>query len=237
MLAGMPEDRRPGSETIPPRATLEDMDTSHRRVLLATAAILGVIGLAACSSSGPGSSPAPTSSAAPVWSAADVASPDGEVVATGTVLDVSGDAQLCLGAVAESYPPQCSGIPLDGWTWEGVDGSESSGETAWGSYAVHGMYDGERYAVTGAPILLALYDPIRPDDQAGGVDGTTSAADLSRIQDDLTTTLGTDALGLWTERGYVWVQVVWDDGSLQDAVDAAYGDDVVIVTSALREID
>lgn len=224
-------------ETMRPRTTLPDMDTSRRRALLATAALLGVVGLAACSSAGSGSAPAPTSSGAPVWHAADVEPPDGEVVATGTVLDISGDARLCLGAVAESYPPQCSGIPLDGWTWDGVDGSESSGDTTWGSYAVRGMYDDERYAVTDPPILLALYDPIRADDPAGGVDGTTSAADLVRIQDDLSASLGPDALSLWTERGYVWVQVVWDDGSLQDAVDAAYGDDVVIVTSALREID
>ena len=33
--------------------------------------------------------------------------------AQGTVMDVGGDAELCLGPVAESYPPQCSGIPVD----------------------------------------------------------------------------------------------------------------------------
>lgn len=40
-----------------------------------------------------------------------------------------------------------------------------------------------------------------------------------------------------TDRGYVWLQVVWDDGTIQDAADAEFGDDVVIVTSSLREID
>ena len=58
-----------------------------------------------------------------------------------------------------------------------------------------------------------------------------------RVQDDLSTSLGRDALTLWTESGYVWVSVVWDDGTLQDAVDEAYGDGVVLVTSALRQID
>jgi hypothetical protein len=32
------------------------------------------------------------------------------------------------------------------------------------------------------------------------------------------------------------MQVVWDDGTLQDAVDTAYGKGVVIVTSAIRTV-
>lgn len=156
---------------------------------------------------------------------------------TGTVLDVDGDVQLCLGAVAESYPPQCTGVPLAGWTWDGIDGSETSGATTWGAYAVTGDYDGESMAVTAPPILLALYDPARPDDPTGGVEGESTAAELTEIQDDLSSRLGTDSLALWTERGYVWVQVVWDDGNLQRAVDAEYGEGTVIVLSALDEID
>jgi hypothetical protein len=236
MVAGMPIGFGPTRETIRRPATLSGMSTSHSRMLLAAAALAGVLGLTACST-GPGSSPAPTSSASPSWDAADVTPPEGRVIGTGTVLDVSGETQLCLGAVAESYPPQCAGIPLEGWTWNGVEGSETSGETTWGAYAVYGTFDGERYTVTDPPIMLALYDPIRPEDPTGGVDGTSSEADLTRVQDEMSTSLGREALSLWTERGYVWVQVVWDDGSLQDAVDAEYGDGVVIVASALREID
>ena len=52
------------------------------------------------------------------------APPEGEVVGQGTVMDVGGEVELCLGAVAESYPPQCSGIPLTDWSWDGVDGCE-----------------------------------------------------------------------------------------------------------------
>lgn len=205
-------------------------------MLLASAALVGLLGLTACTT-GPGSSPAPTSSGSPAWEASSVAPPKGRVIGTGTVLDVAGDAQLCLGAVAESAPPQCTGIPLDGWTWEGVDGSETSGDTTWGTYAVYGTFDGERYTITDPPIMLALYDPVRPDDPTDGIDGTSSDAELARVQDDLSTSLGSDALSLSTERGYVWVNVVWDDGTLQTAVDDAYGDGVVIVTSALRRID
>jgi hypothetical protein len=154
----------------------------------------------------------------------------------GTVIDVAGDAKLCLGAILESYPPQCAGLPLDDWTWEGLDGSDSSGDTRWGAYAVTGMYDGERLTVTEQPIMLALFDPIAPEDPTGGVDGSTPAAELTAVQDDIAARLSPDAV-VMSDRGYVWVMVTWDDGTLQAAADAEYGTDVVIVTSALREID
>lgn len=214
------------------------MSTSHHRLFLATACLLGLVALSACTS-GPGSA-APTSTTVPSDQLLENATPDlpdGRVIGVGTVLDVSGDVQLCLGAVMESYPPQCSGIPLDDWTWDGVDGSETSGETTWGAYAVYATYDGERLANTDPPIMLALYDPVAPEDPTGGVEGTTSEAELTRVQDDISARLGSDALTVSTDRGYVWLQVVWDDGTIQDAADAEFGDDVVIVTSSLREID
>ncbi|WP_334151890.1 hypothetical protein [Microbacterium sp.] len=215
------------------------MSTLQRRLVLASASVVGLLVLSACVA-GPGGSRAPTSTSAPAGQGIESAGPglpDGRVIATGTVLDVAGDVQLCLGAVAESYPPQCSGLPLDDWTWDGVDGSETSGEVTWGTYAVYGTYDGDRYTNTDPPILLALYDPIAPADPTGGVDGETDDADLTGVQDDVTSRLGADALTVRTDRGYVWLQVVWDDGTIQDAADAQYGDDVVVVTSALREID
>lgn len=77
----------------------------------------------------------------------------------GTVIDTGTEVRLCT-AVLESYPPQCGGgIVLQEWSWDGLEGSESASGTTWGSYAVHGVYDGEVMAVTQPPILLALYDP------------------------------------------------------------------------------
>ena len=102
---------------------------------------------------------------------------------------------------------------------------------------MYATFDGERLTNTDVPIMLALYDPIAPEDPTGGVDGATPSDELTRIQDDISARLGEEALALRTDRGYVWLSVVWDDGSMQDAVDTEYGDDVVIVTSALREID
>ena len=219
--------------------TLSGMSTSQRRLALAAASAVGLLVLSACAT-GPGGSVAPANTGAPSGQQLEDAHPEppeGRVIGVGTVLDVAGDVQLCLGAVAESYPPQCSGVPLDDWTWDGVDGSESSGETTWGAYAVYATYDGVRLTNTDPPIMLALYDTVAPEDPTGGVTGTTPAAELTRVQDDISTRLGAEALGVSTDRGYVWLQVIWDDGSIQDAVDAVYGDDVVVVTSALREID
>ncbi len=163
--------------------------------------------------------------------------PQGRVLGVGTVIEAGGDAQLCLGIVMESYPPQCAGVPVDGWGWAGLDGSESSGDTTWGAYAVYGTYDGQRITVTDAPIMLALFDPAPLDDPTGGVDGTSDDAELTRIQDEMLDGWGDRILTSSVERGYVRVLTVWDDGTLQDAVDGAYGERVVIIDSALREID
>lgn len=214
------------------------MSSSPRHLILLGACAIGLAVLSACTS-GPGSA-APASTSAPAGQRSEDVTPglpSGRVVAAGTVIDAAGDAQLCLGAIAESYPPQCSGIPLEGWTWEGVDGSESSGDVTWGAYAVFGTYDGERFTNTDPPIMLALYDPIRPADPTEGVKGTASDAELTRVQEDVFESLGEDALSAWPERGRLWVQVVWDDGTIQDAMDAEHGEGVVIVTSALREVE
>lgn len=167
---------------------------------------------------------------------AQISPPRGDVVGTGTVLDIAGDVTLCLGPIAESYPPQCDGLPLMGWSWEGVDGFEESGDMRWGTYAVFGTFDGDVFTATQPPIMLALYDPIRPVDPTGGVSGETPAAELDEIASELPTALGDLLLATWTQDGYVWAQVIWDDGTLQNAADAQYGDDVVIIQSALRSL-
>ncbi|WP_435745373.1 hypothetical protein [Microbacterium sp. PMB16] len=215
------------------------MSTSQRRLVLAAASFAGLLVLSACAS-GPGSAPAPTSTTVPSDQRLENAHPglpEGRVIGTGTVLDDGGEVKFCLGAIMESYPPQCAGLPLDDWTWDGVDGSETSGDVTWGTYAVYGTYDGERYTNTDPPIMLALFDPVAPEDPSGGVEGKTSEAELTRVQDDISARLGADALTVGVDRGYVWLEVAWDDGTIQDAVDAEYGKGVVFVQSALWETD
>jgi hypothetical protein len=216
------------------------MSTLLKRRVAAATCLLGLLALSACATA-PGASPAPTSTTAysdQLLEQARPAPPDGRVIAVGTVLDQSGDVRLCPGPVAESAPPQCSGPPLDGWSWTDVDGGETSGDVTWGAYAVYATWDGDRLSRTAdIPIILALYDPARPDDPTRGVDGTVSPGERQRVQDDIAARLGDRALSVWQERGYVWVQVLWDDGTIQEAADAEYGQDVVVVTSALREVD
>ena len=150
-------------------------------------------------------------------------------------MDVAGSVELCLGPVAESYPPQCSGLPVQGWTWDGVEGSEISGDSTWGVYAVHGTFDGETFTVTQPPVMLALYDPMMIEDPTGGEPGPTDEATLLGIQEELPSALGLSYLSSSPQDGRLWVDVVWDDGTWQKAADDDYGADVVVIRSALRE--
>lgn len=193
-------------------------------VIVAAASVIVLSGCATGSSSDPGGGvvqPEP---------------PKGEVVGQGTVLDDGGSAKLCLGAIAESYPPQCSGIPIDGWTWDALEGSETASGVTWGAYAVQGTYDGQTFTVTQPPIMLALYDPMVTPDPTGGEPGAGTDAQLAEIQDLLPAAFGDAHLMSYAENGWLWVDVVWDDGKYQDAVNAEYGEGVVVVRSALREV-
>jgi hypothetical protein len=163
----------------------------------------------------------------------------GEVLGQGTVLQLDGEpAEFCLGAVAESYPPQCSGPEIVGWDWATVDGAESASSVTWGTYAVQGTWDGERMTVTQPPIMLALYDPMMvPDpfrDPANA--GDTAEAELLRIQAEVHELDSLNSLYSGVENGYLFVSVIYDDGQVQDYFDELYGPDVVVVESALRPV-
>ncbi|WP_345216682.1 hypothetical protein [Georgenia halophila] len=77
---------------------------------------------------------------------------DGSTVTTRlptTVLDDGDGAELCLGAVAESLPPQCGGPKLLGWDWADQNGSfEEVDGVRWGQFLVVGEYDGSDITVT-----------------------------------------------------------------------------------------
>ena len=75
-----------------------------------------------------------------------VAAPDRRLVAHATVLDAGSGPKLCLGPVMESYPPQCGGPPIDGWTWPDR-GTERHNGVTWGSFTVVGTYDRKRFTV------------------------------------------------------------------------------------------
>jgi hypothetical protein len=228
--------------------------------------------------------------------------PDGQVSTDGlvTVLDPGTGPELCLGAVAESYPPQCGGPAVAGFEWGDV-GAERAGGVTWGSYALIGTYDGTTFTVTDAT-PAALYDPAAqpqqdplgaacqdprttdtakatPEDldatlaaasalpgyatawltgntinvavtkDATGAEATLreswggplcvttverTDADLNAINQELQAALGDQLLtsGSFAPDS-LDAEVVFDDGSIQDWVDATYGDGLVKVTSAL----
>lgn len=163
----------------------------------------------------------------------------GEVIGQGTVLQQGQAApQLCLGAVAESYPPQCSGPVVAGWDWTTADFAETAGAVTWGTYAVYGTWDGSGFTLTRPPIPLALYDPIAhldPHLDAANA-GPSDESALLDVQNDLAESRFPGVLTMWTSNGYLFVGVIFDDGTVQDFVDGRYGPGIVVVQSALRAV-
>src|SRR5690606_39059876 len=109
----------------------------------------------------------------------------------------------------------------------------------WGSFAVVGAWEGERFTVTEDPVPLALYDPERydPDPRTEPVRaGAATAAEPRAMQEDLHAFADLDVLTTYLENGYRWVPVGYDDGRVQVWRDSVYGDDGVAVISALRDV-
>ncbi|GLI26270.1 hypothetical protein ARHIZOSPH14_05120 [Agromyces rhizosphaerae] len=201
------------------------------RVLAAAVALLLAASLTACASagSGPGADAGGDGIPAPV--------PAGDVVGQGTVLQQGdADAEFCIGAVAESYPPQCGGMPMPEWTFPEGTYEEASGVT-WGSYAIIGRWDGEAFAVTGEVVPLALYSPLAEFDERleEANAGEGDEATLTAIQDELSGFGDDSVLSSWQQNGYLFVQVRYDDGTVQEWMDARYGPALVAVQSALLD--
>ncbi len=166
---------------------------------------------------------------------------DGPVRTRGlaTVMDTgidTGRPELCLGAVAESYPPQCGGPEITNWGWGQHDGTfEREGDVRWGEFALTGTFDGTAFRVTDA-IPAALYDAAAPQpDPTPAPAASYSAGQLANLAERLGSRLP-GALTSYAEGGHVLVDVTYDDGSLQAWADEAYGANVVVVTSALVDV-
>lgn len=131
----------------------------------------------------------------------------GRYEADGTVLESPDHgAELCLGGIAESYPPQCSGLQILDWDWSEVEGEESASGTTWGTFHVVGTYDGTAFTVleVGAyePPASASVDFTAPcPEPAGG----WVAVELARATDaDLRTVMHAaesepDSAGFWID--------------------------------------
>ncbi len=204
---------------------------SIARVALAASVAVLLSGCVAGTASGGGPPPIPSPfPAAPV-----------EVQGLGTVLESDEGPELCLGAVAESYPPQCGGPPIVGWDWDAVDGEETANEVTWGAYAVWGDWDGATFTLTREPVIAALYDPMAtPLDPNPWDDtlpeGPLPEADAIALQAQLPGAVP-GLLSTTPVNGRLVVQVMFDDGTLQAAFDERYGDDAVVVISSLQPVE
>jgi hypothetical protein len=162
---------------------------------------------------------------------------DGPVVGLGMVLDGSADGAtgFCLGPVAESYPPQCDGMPLTGWDWADHEGDYDDGsELKFGTFAVTGTFDGTTLTAQSA-VPGALYDPMPWPEPTSSAAKDHSDTELQAIADELTSLPG--ALTTMPGDNLVVLDVVHDDGTIQDWVDAEYGEGLVFVHSALASAD
>jgi hypothetical protein len=207
---------------------------SLRNPALAAAAALLLAALAGCADiTSPGGSGSIVGPDAPPSAIAA----DGEVLGLGTVLQRDGEEpELCLSGVAESYPPQCGGPPVSGWDWGTVEGDETASGVTWGAYAVQGTWDGTTFTLTQPPIMLALYDAmpiVDPRDDPANA-GSTDERELLAIQEELADTV--DILGAGPSNGYLFVDVIFDDDQIQRYMDETYGEGVVAVRSALRDV-
>lgn len=221
--------------------------------IAAASLVLALAGCATTAGSAPDAPSSPSASAAPAAPSAPVVTgPDAQarlaelptpsatepVLAIATVLEQDGRALLCVGAVAESAPPQCAGPELLGWDWDAFDHEESGGVRWAQGVAVEGTYDAEAqtFTQTGEPMSAAAIQLPAIETPEGALDEATIAAvqeDLSTIQEDATRQ-HPNMLGSWGERGTVVLNVTYDDGSVQAALDDIYGDGVVFVVSAMR---
>lgn len=65
-----------------------------------------------------------------------------------TVLDAGEGPQVCVGPLALSMPPQCSGLPLAEWDWDAHE-HERDGDVRWTGWLVlEGTFDGETLTVS-----------------------------------------------------------------------------------------
>lgn len=67
--------------------------------------------------------------------------------------------QLCHGAFS-SMPPQCGGLDIPNWTWDGLR-HETAMATTWGSYVLTGTVDGTNFRLT-EPARAATDDDLFP---------------------------------------------------------------------------
>jgi hypothetical protein len=200
--------------------------------LLAAAALVLAPVLAGCSDGGDEPAAGSSSSSAPA-KPTEAPVPDGTVRTASpvVVVDVGDGPLMCPARDAKASNTCQPSIPVEGWDWsEQQDVSKAAG-TKVGQYVVTGTYDGSTFtAEKSVPASKAPTDdathaappPLRQ----------YSETDILDIADDVSGLPGVTGV-VPLKDGQVLVDVVYDDGTLQDWANATYGENVVVVSSAL----
>lgn len=214
--------------------------TLRRTALAAAGLLLAGAALAGCGSEPGGTATDPggdPSSSAGNPMPTEVPAAPGQVrtLNLATVMD-TGTPELCLGPVAESYPPQCGGPEITNWSWaDHQQMFEQQGDVRWGTFEVTGTFDGTAFTASDA-IPGALYDPAMPTPTPTPSPATSyTPAELDAMAQQLGRELP-GAQGAYSADGHVLVDVLYDDGSLRAWADEEYGADVVLVTSLLVDV-
>ncbi|NPD03707.1 hypothetical protein HN031_03295 [Nocardioides sp. zg-1308] len=223
--------------------------TFSRTAVALTGSLLGLAALTACSTEEEMKAVDPavaedSASSAPS-DAVPTPVPAGEVRTNGlvTVLDAGEGPQMCLGAVAASYPPQCGGPAVEGFEWGEVGFEEASG-VRWGSYALTGTFDGTAFTASDA-VPAALYDAMaEPEEQPLGAacetPGTTDTAKAT--PEDLDATLAAAAAlpgyaTAWLSGSTINVAVTEDAASAEAALRETWGGPLCVTTVEKTDAD
>jgi hypothetical protein len=208
-----------------------------KRLLAVAALLLTASFLTACGSDDEGATAVDPGGdpSSPAGMPTDVPAAPGVVDTRGlvTVMD-TGTPELCLGPVAESYPPQCSGPVIDSWDWKQHQQMfDSQGDIRWGQFMVSGTWDGTTFGYENA-VPAPVYDAMPTPEPTYPTPSVQHSKDeLEQISHEVGKLPG--AQGAYVDHGHVLVDVTYDDGSLQAWADDTYGDGVVVVSSMLLD--
>jgi hypothetical protein len=152
-------------------------------------------------------------------------------------------AELC-GAVAESYPPQCGGLPVTGWDWDAVDHEEAEG-VRWGSYIVTGTFDGKSLVLTEDPVPTAEVDMADypalqyQEPEIGDPAEDLSAEELQAIADELAAEFPRYVYGGWADEqnGVALVDALLVTPELEAYAAEHYPEDTVAFSAMLKPVE
>lgn len=152
-------------------------------------------------------------------------------------------AELC-GVVAESYPPQCGGLPVTGWDWDAVDHEEAQG-VRWGSYIVTGTFDGKSLVLTEDPVPTAEVDMADypnlqyQEPEIGDPAEDLSAEELQAIADELAAEFPRYVYGGWADEqnGVALVDTLLVTPELEAYAAEHYPEDTVAFSAMLKPVE